>query len=135
MTDYDASSSVRRLYWLTLAFGLLGFALYIARFGIRPAFGFLLGALGSLGNLWLFNWLSRSLAPSPDAEQAPKNPWSAGLFIGRYLVLGTVAYATVKVLDVSPVPVLFGLLASTAAVLAASILDLIRNFTGNQSLP
>jgi hypothetical protein len=114
---------------MTAAFATIGFVSYFARFGSRAAFGFLLGAAGSFGNLWLFNWLSRSIAPGDQQRR----PWTAGLFIGRYLGLGLVGYATVKGLDVSPLPVLLGLLASTAAVLASSVYDLIRSLFGNKT--
>ena len=121
MTDSD--STIRRVYLFTLIFGSVGFILYSIRLGIRPGVGFLLGALGSLANLWLFNWLSSTIAPG----DRHRKPWSASFFISRYLALGLVAYATVKVLDVSPVPVLLGLLASTAAVLLSSVLDLVQS--------
>jgi hypothetical protein len=125
----DQGLSIRRLYLFTALFGVTGFVLYVARLGFRPAFGFLLGAAGSLGNLWLFNWLSGSIAPG----ERQQKPWTASLFFGRYLGLGLVGYATVKALDVNPVPVLLGLLASTAAVLASSLFELVRSFTGNKS--
>jgi ATP synthase I chain len=125
----DQELSIRRLYLFTALFGFTGFVLYMMRLGVRPALGFLLGAAGSLGNLWLFNWLSRSIAPG----ERQQKPWTASLFVGRYLGLGLAGYATVKLLDVNPVPVLLGLLASTAAVLASSIFDLVRSFTGNKS--
>jgi hypothetical protein len=131
MTDQDLSFSIQRFYVLTAVFAAVGFVACLARFGARPAFGFLLGAAGSFGNLWLFNWLSRSLAPG----DRQRKPWTASLFVGRYLGLWLVGYATVKTLDVSPLPVLLGLLASTAAVLASSIVDLVRSLIGNKTSP
>ncbi len=118
--------SMRRLYLLTGLFSLAGFVWAFANHGAREAFGFLIGAVGSFGNLWLFNWLTRSIAPGQG-----RRPWQSGLFIGRYLGLFLVGYATVKSLDVSPLAVLLGLLASTAAALVSSITELIRSFRGN----
>ena len=115
---------MRRLYILTGLFTLGGFLWYFAEHGGREALGFLIGALGSFGNLWLFNWLSASIAPG----DRRRSPWQSSLFIGRYLGLFLVGYATVKGLDVSPLAVLLGLLASTAAALVSSIIELIRNF-------
>jgi len=129
VTDHELTHSVRRLYALTAAFTLIGFVSYFSTHGARDAFAFLLGALGSFGNLWLFNWLSRSIAPG----EHRRNPWHASLFVGRYLGLFLVGYATVKALDVSPLPVLFGLLASTGAVLASSIVDLVRSLLANRT--
>lgn len=119
--------SMRRLYLLTGAFTLAGFLWYFAQHGGREASGFLIGAVGSFGNLWLFNWLSGAIAPG----DARRPPWQTSLFIGRYFGLFLVGYATVKALDVSPLAVLLGLLASTAAALASSVIELIRNFRGN----
>ena len=116
-----------RLYVFTGAFALAGFIWYFGHHGAREAFGFLIGAAGSFGNLWLFNWLSGSIAPGDN----PRRPWQASLFVGRYLGLFLVGYATVNALDVSPLAVLLGLLASTAAALTSSIIELIRSFRGN----
>ncbi len=129
MTDVELAQSLRRMYRLTALFGLVGFVWYFAAHGPREAFGFLVGAVGSFGNLWLFNWLSRTIAPG----ERQQKPWQASLFVGRYLGLFLVGYATVKALDVSPLAVLLGLLASTAAILASSIADLIHGLRRNRS--
>lgn len=122
MNDQHLEHPVRRLYWLTALFGLAGFASYFWTFGPRPAFGFLLGAAGSLGNLWLFEWLANSIAP----REAPRRPWKAAAFVGRYVILFTAGYVIVKGLGVNPLAVALGLLASTAAVLLSSIIELIQ---------
>lgn len=119
--------TVRRLYRLTIAFGMIGFVLYFAVLGLLPAIGFLLGALGSLGNLWLFDWLSRAIAP-----EGARKPWQAGTFITRYLLFFAIGYVIVKGLGVSPLPVIFGLLASTAAVLVSSIFELLASLLGSR---
>ncbi len=120
--------SMQRLYWMTAAFGLAGFVWFSRLHGLKEGLGFLCGALGSFGNLWLFSWLSRSIAPG----ERQQKPWQPSLFIGRYLGLFLVGYATVKALDVTPLAVLLGLLASTAAALTSSVLDLVRSFRGSQ---
>lgn len=116
--------SMQRLYVMTAVFTAAGFIWFLAHRSPREAFGFLIGALGSFGNLWLFNWLSGSIAPG----EHTRKPWQTSLFVGRYLGLFLVGYATVKALDVSPLAVLLGLLASTAAALASSIVELVRGF-------
>ncbi len=130
MTDENLRASVRRLYWLTGSFGALGFVWYFCIRGPRSAFGFALGALGSFGNLWLFEWLSRAIGPGESARK----PWRAGAFIGRYVVLFVVAYVIVNALDVNLLPVLLGLLASTAAVLTSSIIEIIQGLLGKPSI-
>jgi hypothetical protein len=128
MTEQDADWSLRRIYWLTASFGIAGFVSYFWVLGPRPAFAFLLGAMGSFGNLWLFQWLARSIAPS----DAPRQPWKAGAFVARYLILFTVGYAIVKALRVNPLAVVSGLLASTAAVLLSSTIEIIQSFLGSR---
>ena len=118
--------TVQRLYALTLAFGVIGFVLYWALVGFIPALAFLLGALGSFGNLWLFHWLARAIEPSAKSQKR----WQAGAFIGRYLILFTLGYVIVKALSVSPLPVVFGLFASTAAVLFSSAVELVQSLFG-----
>ncbi|MGA8029624.1 MAG: ATP synthase subunit I [Bryobacteraceae bacterium] len=129
MTNEDLNQSLRRLYWLTASFGLLGFVSYFAIEGPRTAFGFSLGAGSSFGNLWLFNWLSRAIAPGNQTRK----PWQAGAYIGRYLILFFAGYVIVNALGVNPLAVVLGLLASTAAVLALSVFEIIQGLLGKPS--
>jgi len=121
-----AQVTVQRLYTLTIAFGIVGFVLYWVLVGFIPALAYLLGAAGSFGNLWLFHWLTRSLEPG--ATQ--RKPWAAGAFVGRYIILFALGYVIVKGLGVNPLPVVFGLFASTAAVLFSSVTEVIQSFFG-----
>ena len=115
--------SVGNFYRLTVLFGLLGAAAFAWLEGPREALACALGALGSLGNLWLFNRLSTSIAPG----DGTRKPWQAGAFVGRYFILFTAGYAIVKGLGVNPLPVVLGLFASTAAVLTSSIIELLQS--------
>ena len=120
--------SIRQLYIFTLVVGILGAIAFLIPYGFRPALAFLLGAAVSLGNLWLFSWLARAIEPG--ARQ--KKPWEAGAFIGRYLILFTFGYVIVRSLGVSPLPVVLGLFASTAAVLLSSTLELVGSAFGSR---
>jgi hypothetical protein len=132
VTESQAALLVRRIYWLALGFALIGFVLYFALQGWRPAAGFALGALGSMGNLWVFERLTHSIEPAPSSEP-PKKPWQAGIFVIRYIVLLTVGYAIVKTLDVNALAVILGLLTNTAAVLTSTALELVQNFFVSRS--
>jgi hypothetical protein len=124
MTTAQADASVRRLYWLTLSFGLFGFVSYWIANGFRIALAFLLGAGVSFGNLWLFSYLSRAIAPASENKSPENKTWSARSFISRYLLLFAGGYAITKGLDADPLMVVLGLFVSTAAVLVSSIVDL-----------
>jgi len=124
MTGEAPFSSVRRMYWLTGSFGVIGFVWYFAVQGPRPALAFALGALGSFGNLGLFEWLSHAVEPGERTQK----PWQAGAFISRYLILLFAGYAIVKLLGVNPLAVILGLLTSTAAVLTSAIVELVMGF-------
>jgi hypothetical protein len=128
MTKGEPSHSYKSLYWFTGSLGIIGFVLYLCAQGPKLAASFALGAAGSLGNLWLWDLLSRFIAPS----DRPKKAWQAGLFIGRYIILWGAGYAIVKVLGVNALAVVLGLLASTAAVLASLIIEIIQGFLGTQ---
>jgi hypothetical protein len=121
--------TVRRLYIVTAAFAGIGFVWQFVAAGPRSALGFLIGALGSLGNLWLFDWLSRAIAPG----EKQRKPWQASLFVGRYIVLIAVGYATVNALGVNPLAVLLGLLISTAAAIASALFDVLASLRGSRS--
>lgn len=116
----DSGPSIRRLYWCTVAFGMLGAACYLVKGDVRSALGFLLGAAGSVANLWFWNWLSHLIEPG----RGPKKSWQAGLFIGRYVILLGGGYGIVKFLGVNPLAVVLGLLTSTAAVLALLVVEI-----------
>lgn len=120
---------MKRLYRLTAGFAVLGAICEWVAAGPRDAVGFLLGALGSIANLWTFDFLSGAIAPG---ERKIK-PWPASLFVGRYIILVAAGYATVKTLDVRPLAVLLGLLVSTAAALTSAILDLIQGLFERRS--
>jgi len=107
------SITVAQLYRLTTLIGMAGTVVYWLYGGFRPALAFALGAATSFLNLWLFNRLASSIEPG----ERSRKPWQAGAFAGRYLIFFAAGYVIVKALDVSPLPVVFGLFASTAAVL------------------
>jgi hypothetical protein len=132
MTEPEAVLYVRRIYWLALGFGLLGIVVYLGLRGWRPATGFALGALASLGSLWLYERLTRSIEPGP-AGEPPRKPWTAGVFILRYVVMIVVAYAIVKALGVNALAVILGLLTSTAAVVTSTIVELLESFFVSRS--
>ncbi len=125
MTEQELDRILRRVRWLTGSFGILGFVSYFWLQGPRPAFAFLLGAASSFGNFLLFEWLSRAIAPG----DAPRQPWKTAAFVARYLLLFTIGYVIVKGLGVNPLAVVLGLLASTAAVLFSSTLEIIQGFS------
>lgn len=122
----DLNHSLHRLYWLMGLFALIGFIWYSAHQGPIPALAFLFGVVGSLGNLWLFKWLSGAIAPG----HTTRKPWQAGAFVLRYLVLFLLGYVIVEALDVSPLPVVFGLFASTAAVLISGTIEIVQSLFG-----
>jgi hypothetical protein len=128
MTDQELNQSLRRLYWLTASFAAIGFISYIWLQGPRSAFGFLLGAMGSFGNLYLFVWLSRAISPTSTARR----PWKAGAFVSRYLVLVTLGYVIVNALSVNALAVVLGLFSSTAAVLLSSTIEIVQSFSGSK---
>ncbi len=121
MTDEAQDFSLRKLYLLTAVLGLVGTGVYFWIEGIRSAMAFLLGALASCGNLWLFEWVSGAVSPAAKSRK----PWQAGAYIIRYILLVGVGYAIVKALNVSALAVVLGLLASAAAVLASLLLELL----------
>lgn len=120
MISSDLAQSMRRLYWFTAAFGMIGAVWYLSVGDTRSALGLVLGGAGSLANLWFWNWVSHLIEPG----RGPKKTWQAGLFIGRYLILLGGGYGIVKFLGVNPLAVVLGLLTSTAAVLAMLIVEI-----------
>jgi hypothetical protein len=132
MTEPQAEFVVRRIYWLVLAFGVIGFVAYFAFEGWRSAVGFALGALGSFGNLWLYERLTHLIEPGAPGEP-PKKPWQAGVFITRYVIMILLAYAIVKTLGVNALAVILGLLTNSAAVLTSSLIEVFESYFVSRS--
>jgi ATP synthase I chain len=132
MTELQAEFVVRRIYWLVLAFGIIGFVAYFTLDGWRPAVGFALGALGSFGNLWLYERLTHLIEPAAPGEP-PKKPWQTGVFITRYVVMILLAYAIVNTLGVNALAVILGLLTNSAAVLTSSLIEVFESFFVSRS--
>ncbi len=117
----NETGSIATIYKLTGLFGLIGFIAYFWIDGVRSAAAFALGAGSSFGNLWLFDRLSRSIAPGVHNRK----PWQAGAYVTRYVLLLGIGYTIVRALNVSPLAVILGLFASAAAVVTTIILELI----------
>lgn len=128
MTDQELDQSLRRLYRLTALFGMIGFVSYFWLQGARSALCFLLGAMSSFGNLYLFVWLSRAISPTATSHR----PWKAGAFVGRYVILVTIGYVIVNALGVNTLAVILGLFSSTAAVLLSSTIEIVQGFSGSK---
>jgi hypothetical protein len=136
-------TTIRQLYRFTALIGVLGFVWYFRFQGPRPAVGFLLGAATSFGNLWLFDWLSRAIAPA-DSTRKPSQAGASertgrsvavvrgSAAVGRYLILFTAGYVIVNALGVNPLAVVLGLFASTAAVLLSSAIELLQSLLGKR---
>jgi hypothetical protein len=131
MTEVQAVFSLRRLYWLTITYAVLGFVLYLSLDGPKTAFACLAGSAGSFANLWLFDWLSLRLAPG----EKPRRPWQTGTYVTRFLVFVGLGYVIVKGLGVDPLPVILGFLASTAAAITSILIELIESLFGTGSTP
>lgn len=114
---------MRQLYLLSMALVVAGSGLLFGFRGWRPAVAFLVGGLLSFGNLWLFERMSRGIAP--EEGKAPQAR-STTLFVLRYVALLALVYATVNALGLDPVPMFAGLFASTAAVLIVSVLEIVK---------
>lgn len=120
-SDSEGGFSIRRIYLLTAIVAGAGAITYLSLEGVRSAIAFLLGAAASCGNLWLFDWMTRRIAPGGGNGK----PWQAGAYITRYLILLGIGYAIVRILNVNPLAVVLGLLATAAALLTSVLLELI----------
>lgn len=129
MNDRDLTRSLVWLYRLTGLYAAIGFVSYFSVVDAREAGGFLLGALLSLGNLWLFAWMARAITPGGK----PRKQWAMGLYLIRLLLLFVLAYVIVKLLGVSPLAVILGLLVSAAAVLTFLAAEIIQTLLRKQT--
>ncbi|MGA3026801.1 MAG: ATP synthase subunit I [Bryobacteraceae bacterium] len=109
---------VGRIVWLTVCIGgsgaIAGFIWKGPRFGA----GFLLGAALSLASFW--RW--KKVVDALGSGGKPRRAW---VWLLRFAALAGAAYVIVKYLEVTPLAVFTGLLASAGAALMAAIYELI----------
>ena len=123
------SATLRRIEWLTLALGAAGATWAGWRWGWRGSAGLAVGAVLSWIN---FRWLKGSVQAFGRAATAQAGSQSVAVpkgayvkFFGRFaLLLGTV-YVILTRSWVPAIPVLAGLFASSAAVVLASVYELL----------
>src|SRR5262245_32402345 len=101
-----------RIKWLAIALGIAGSLLTLVIRGPKEAASFFAGAALSLVNL--HSWTRLTTAVTGPAK--PKVGVTAVMFTLRYLMIGGALYVIVKVLGISPVAMVLGLLVSFAAV-------------------
>lgn len=91
-----------------------GIGIAIAR-SVPEAAAFVAGAALAMASIESWSRIAASL--NPEAASKPSLGGSGAILLLRYLLIAAAIYATVKVLGVSPVAVLLGLMISFAAVL------------------
>jgi hypothetical protein len=121
ITDrYDYDRALTRIKLLTLAVGLVGTAAMFFTRGRGAAAGFLAGAGISYVNFELLSGLAHVMVGS-----APKARGWGALIALRYVIVGVAVYVIVRILGITPMAVLAGLLAAFAAVILEILYELI----------
>jgi hypothetical protein len=117
--------ALRRIRFFTLAIGLLGTIIVLLEWGLRPAAGFLAGAALSALNFRGLSILANALGGT-----ARPGALAAVLIALRYVLIGLAIYVIVRFLGVTPVAVIWGLLAAFAAVILEILCELIFRIHG-----
>jgi len=120
MSSFDYDRALTRIKHLTLLVGLVGTAAVFFAHGRGAAAGFLAGAGLSYVNFELLGGLAHVMAGST----AKARGWAV-LIALRYAIVGGAAYVIVRILGITPVAVLAGLLAAFAAVILEILYELI----------
>jgi len=120
MSGFDYDRALTRIKYLTLAVGLVGTVAILLTRGRGAAAGFLAGAGISYVNFELLSGLAHVMGAS-----APKARGWGVLIVLRYAIVGVAVYVIVRVLGITPVAVLAGLLAAFAAVILEILYELI----------
>jgi hypothetical protein len=107
--------SIDRIKRNALIFGAVGAVTTLLVRNWKEAAGFLVGA--ALAYVTVESWTNIAASLNPEAKVKPSAKASGLFLVLRYLLIGAAIYVTVKVLGVSPVALLLGLLVSFAAVL------------------
>ncbi len=117
---YDRA--LRRIKALTFGVGIAGTAAIFLLRGRNEALGFLAGSAVSYLNFELLGGLAGFMGGS-----APKAKGWGLLLAFRYGIIGVAVYVIVRILGITPVAVLAGLLAAFAAVILEILYELISH--------
>jgi hypothetical protein len=104
--------SDKRVLRLTLVLGVIGSAAVLAKYGVRDALGFAVGA--GLSYLSFRSW--GKLAASVGASGKAPAMGSAVFLSLRYVLIGVAIYAIIEGLGSTPGALIVGLLVSFAAL-------------------
>ncbi|MEO8098752.1 MAG: ATP synthase subunit I [Acidobacteriota bacterium] len=107
--------SIERIKRYALVLGVVGTVVAALMYGVKEAAGFVIGA--ALAMMTIESWTRVAASLNPDAAAKPSVKGSAVFLALRYLLIAGAIYVTIKVLGVTPVAMLLGLLVSFAAVL------------------
>ncbi len=120
MTGEFYERALWRVRLLTLVVGLTGTVALLFAQGYRPATGFLMGVV-----LSILNFRGLSMLVNVVGGAAKPGPLAAVLIALRYLLIGCAIYVIVRFLGVTPVAVVWGLLAAFLAVLLEILYELV----------
>jgi len=119
--------SLPRIQRYAIILGIAGAVATLLAFSYLEAIGFLVGAGISLVTIQSWGRFAESLAAkaaasagteAPRVDRKPGSPTGAAIFMAlRYILIGGALYVSIKVLGVTPVAMLAGLLVSFLAVL------------------
>ena len=104
--------SEQRVLRLTLVLGVIGTVAVLAKYGVRDAVGFAVGAALSYFSFRSWNTLAETVGAS--GKRPAKG--SAVFLALRYVLIGVAVYAIIKGLGSTPGALIVGLLVSFAAL-------------------
>jgi len=106
--------SIPRIQRYALILGVVGTVVTGLTRGVKEGAGFAVGAAIAL--MTIESWSRLAAGLNPEAQSKPSVGAPAMFLVLRYILIGGAIYAIVKVLGVTPVAMLLGLLVSFAAV-------------------
>ena len=116
--------SEQRVLRLTIALGAIGTVVVLAKWGVRDAVGFLIGA--GLSYFSFLSWV-RLAASIGDSGKRPAT--GSAIFLAlRFLLIGIAIYAIIEGLGSTPGALIVGLLVSFAAL----VLELLWGAVGSK---
>lgn len=129
------SAAAIRMGWLTLAIGLAA-AIVVALCGrAGMGAGVAIGTLlGWLNYRWLKLGVDALVASATEGEGASRPRVPAGTYLkfaGRYLLIGLGVYASVSMLRIPLLGMIYGLLALGAAAFVEGIYEIIRDWNSS----
>jgi len=131
MDEAHYRRAMERIEQITLVLAIGGIVVVWGAFTLRHAMSFAAGSIMAYVSFLMMKRLVQSLG---SVQNQTRGGRASAIAMGfRYLIIGAVVFAIMKVSGTSPWPVFAGLMTTVAAVIAEILIELVASFSSSST--